>query len=138
MSFSSQFAGKQADLVTALDQDPHQQFAYGGELGKLTQDYLKAVAQLCNTEASVYVEANGHNDPRVLSLNVRVTTVYHPMPAASHHADYVSEHPDAATHHPDHHGDKDAEGTLAGGHIVDDPNTTTSGDSTATGTYAQQ
>jgi hypothetical protein len=105
MSFSSTFAGKKADLLTALAQDPHPNFQYGGDLGVLTQDFLARVAELVKDDYSVIVEASGHAAGRGelghVSLTIRVVTVDHPMPKASQQADYVAEAPDAATHHPD-------------------------------------
>lgn len=100
MSFSSMYAGKQADLVAALAQDPHPNFQYGGDLGKLTQDYLAAVAALVNPARSVIVEASGHADDYSLSLTVRVVTVHHPVPvpaAAEEASDVTEDKPAAGT-----------------------------------------
>jgi hypothetical protein len=119
MSFSSTFAGKKADLVAALAQDPHPNFQYGGDLGVLTQDFLARVAELVKDDYSVIVEASGHAAGRGelghVSLTIRVVTVDHPVPKASQQADYVQELPDAATHHPDQAPAQPVTGTYAQG-----------------------
>ncbi len=85
MSFSRVFAGPASEFVVDAERvvaespsEVRDSFSYGGELGRLTREYLTNVARIAG-ERAVFIEANGHAvdnaapGTEVVSLVIRVT-----------------------------------------------------------------
>ena len=82
MSFSTSTAGTRDEVAAFFDDPEVSPRKYGEELGKLTADYLAAVAKLAGADRKVLVETNGHADTggdeakRAAQVTIRVVTLY--------------------------------------------------------------
>lgn len=79
MSFAISFAGTPEEAVAHLRDENTPIRKHGDELGRLTAEYLAAVANQVDDDRRIFLEANGHSDQWA---GAQVSVRFHTTPAA--------------------------------------------------------